>query len=81
MKNKYYTMCTVKQSDNGEKFISDLSDIIKDIQSKGLYAEQFTTIIQPPISIVLWSCHTEWSKIVTRPLKTLFFKGFLLHKK
>lgn len=39
MKNKYYTMCTVKQSDNGEKFISDLSDIIKDIQSKGLYAE------------------------------------------
>lgn len=39
MKNKYYTMCTIIQSDDGTKFISDLSDAIKDIQSEGLYAE------------------------------------------
>ena len=31
MKNKYYTMCTIIQSDDGTKFISDLSDAIKDI--------------------------------------------------
>lgn len=26
MRNKYYTMCTVIQNDDGSKFISDLKD-------------------------------------------------------
>lgn len=39
MRNKYYTMCTVIQNDDGSKFISDLKDTIQDIQNRGLYAE------------------------------------------
>lgn len=39
MRNKYYTMCTVIQNDDGSKFISDLKDTIQDIQNRGLYVE------------------------------------------
>ena len=39
MRGKCYTMCTIIQNDDGEKFIREIKDIIQDIQSKGLYAE------------------------------------------
>lgn len=39
MRGKCYTMCTIIQNTNGEKFIREIKDIIQDIQSKGLYAE------------------------------------------
>lgn len=39
MRNKYYTMCTIIQNADGEKFIREIKDIIQDIQSRGLYAE------------------------------------------
>lgn len=39
MNKKYYAMCTVVQNSDGEKFLSDLSDMIQDIQNRGLYAE------------------------------------------
>ena len=39
MRGKCYTMCTIIQNDDDEKFIREIKDIIQDIQSKGLYAE------------------------------------------
>lgn len=39
MRGKCYTMCTIIQNGDGEKFIREIKDIIQDIQSKGLYAE------------------------------------------
>lgn len=39
MKNKHYITCTIIQNGNGEKFLSDLSDAIIEIQNQGLYAE------------------------------------------
>lgn len=39
MKNKHYITCTIIQNSNGEKFLSDLSDAVIEIQNKGLYAE------------------------------------------
>ena len=39
MRGKCYTMFTIIQNDDGEKFIREIKDIIQDIQSKGLYAE------------------------------------------
>ena len=39
MRGKCYTMCTIIQNNDGEKFIREIKDIIQDIQSKGLYAE------------------------------------------
>lgn len=39
MKNKYYTICTIVQHSDGEKFLNDLKDMIQDIQSRGLYVE------------------------------------------
>lgn len=39
MNKKYYAMCTVVQNSDSEKFLSDLSDMIQDIQNRGLYAE------------------------------------------
>lgn len=39
MKNKHYISCTIIQNSNGEKFLSDLSDAVIEIQNEGLYAE------------------------------------------
>lgn len=39
MRSKCYTMCTIVQNNDCSKFISDLKDMIEDIQSRGLYAE------------------------------------------
>lgn len=39
MRGKCYTMCTIVQNDDSEKFIREIKYIIQDIQSKGLYAE------------------------------------------
>lgn len=39
MRGKYYTMCTIIQNADGEKFIRDIKNIIEDIQGRGLYAE------------------------------------------
>ena len=39
MRGKCYTMCTIIQNNDDEKFIREIKDIIQDIQSKGLYAE------------------------------------------
>ena len=39
MRGKCYTMCTIIQNDDGEKFLNDLKDMIQDIQSRGLYVE------------------------------------------
>lgn len=36
MRGKCYTMCTIVQNNDGEKFIREIKDIIQDIQSKGL---------------------------------------------
>ena len=39
MRGKCYTMCTIIQNNDGEKFIREIKDMIQDIQSKGLYWE------------------------------------------
>lgn len=39
MRGTCYTMCTIIQNNDGEKFIREIKDIIQDIQSKSLYAE------------------------------------------
>lgn len=39
MRSKYYTMCTIVQNGDYSKFISNLKDVLEDIQSRGLYAE------------------------------------------
>lgn len=60
MKNKYYTMCTVIQNSNGAKFISDLKDIIEEIQDKGLYAEvQYNNPITNQYSALVMSYRME----------------------
>lgn len=39
MKNKHYITCTIIQNSDGEKFLSDLSDAVVEVQNEGLYAE------------------------------------------
>lgn len=39
MRGKCYTMCTIIQNNDGEKFIREIKDIIQDIQGRGLYVE------------------------------------------
>lgn len=39
MKNKHYISGTIIQNSDGEKFLSDLSDMVSKIQNEGFYAE------------------------------------------
>lgn len=60
MRSKYYTMCTIVQNNDGSKFISDLKDMIKDIQSRGLYAEvQYNNPITNQYSALVMSYRME----------------------
>lgn len=60
MRSQYYTMCTIVQNNDGSKFISDLKDMIKDIQSRGLYAEvQYNNPITNQYSALVMSYRME----------------------
>ena len=60
MRGKCYTMCTIIQNDDGEKFIREIKDIIQDIQSKGLYAEvQYNNPISNEYSALVMSYKME----------------------
>jgi hypothetical protein len=60
MRGKCYTMCTIIQNDDGEKFIREIKDIIQDIQSKGLYAEvQYNNPITNEYSALVMSYKME----------------------
>ena len=60
MRGKCYTMCTIIQDDDGEKFIREIKDIIQDIQSKGLYAEvQYNNPITNEYSALVMSYKME----------------------
>ena len=60
MRGKCYTMCTIIQDDDGEKFIREIKDIIQDIQSKGLYAEvQYKNPITNEYSALVMSYKME----------------------
>lgn len=60
MRGKCYTMCTIIQNDDGEKFIREIKDIIQDIQSRGLYAEvQYNNPISNEYSALVMSYKME----------------------
>ena len=60
MRGKYYTMCTIIQNDDCEKFIREIKDIIQDIQSRGLYAEvQYNNPITNEYSALVMSYKME----------------------
>lgn len=60
MRGKCYTMCTIIQNNDGEKFIREIKDIIQDIQSKGLYAEvQYNNPISNEYSALVMSYKME----------------------
>lgn len=60
MRGKCYTMCTIIQNNDGEKFIIEIKDIIQDIQSKGLYAEvQYNNPITNEYSALVMSYKME----------------------
>lgn len=60
MRGKCYTMCTIIQNDDGEKFIREIKDIIQDIQSRGLYAEvQYNNPITNEYSALVMSYKME----------------------
>ena len=60
MRGKCYTMCTIIQNNDGEKFIREIKDIIQDIQSKGLYAEvQYNNPITNEYSALVMSYKME----------------------
>ena len=60
MRNKCYTMCTIIQNADGAKFISNLKDMIEDIQSRGLYAEvQYNNPITNQYSALVMSYRME----------------------
>lgn len=60
MRGKCYTMCTIIQNNDGEKFIREIKDIIQDIQSRGLYAEvQYNNPISNEYSALVMSYKME----------------------
>lgn len=60
MRGKCYTMCTIIQNDDGEKFIREIKDIIQDIQRRGLYAEvQYNNPISNEYSALVMSYKME----------------------
>lgn len=60
MRGKCYTMCTIIQNNDGEKFIREIKDIIQDIQSKGIYAEvQYNNPITNEYSALVMSYKME----------------------
>ena len=60
MKNKHYITCTIIQNSNGEKFLSDLSDAVVEIQNEGLYAEvQYNNPIINTYSALVMSYRME----------------------
>ena len=60
MRSKCYTMCTIIQNADGEKFIRELKNLIEDIQDRGLYAEvQYNNPITNQYSALVMSYRME----------------------